>query len=144
MGAMVKATPGRGVRDRATPAERAAADRPAATNAPAATDATDAPEGAMGPFASQSARGVDEGWRVAPSPCIGVCRYEERRGRCVGCAMTTHEKHAFKRGEDAALRRRTIVGCVRRLARHGGLMRWLSLYAAKCRRLGARDMTRTL
>ena len=83
-------------------------------------------------------------WREAPSPCVGVCRYEARKERCIACAMTTDEKRAFKRLEDAEEKRVFIVRTVRRLARQGGLMRWLRMYARKCRERGLRDVTRAL
>ena len=83
-------------------------------------------------------------WLAAPSPCVGVCRYEARKDRCLACAMTTDDKHAFKRLDDAGGKRAFLVRTVRRLARQGGLMRWLRLYARKCRERGLRDVTRGL
>ena len=81
-------------------------------------------------------------WREAPSPCVGVCRYEAKRGRCIACAMERDDKRDFKRLEDAAAKHLFIVRTVRRLARQGGLMRWLRLYAKKCRERGVGDVTR--
>ena len=76
-----------------------------------------------------------------PSPCIGVCRYEARKARCIACAMTTDEKRTFKRIENPGEKRAFIVRTVRRLARQGGLMRWLRLYAKKCAERGLRNPT---
>ena len=84
------------------------------------------------------------GWLAAPSPCIGVCRYEAARGRCIGCSMARDDKRAFKRLTTAKGKRTFMVRTIRRLARQGGLMRWLRLYAKKCDRQDARDMTRVL
>ena len=83
-------------------------------------------------------------WRAAPSPCVGVCRYKAAKGRCIACAMTTDEKRAFKRLEGADGKRAFTVRTVRRLARQGGLMRWLRMYARKCADRGLRDVTRGL
>lgn len=30
-------------------------------------------------------------------PCIGVCRYDDSVGWCLGCGMTKREKKAWKR-----------------------------------------------
>jgi len=30
-------------------------------------------------------------------PCIGICRYDETVGWCLGCGMTKREKKAWKR-----------------------------------------------
>ena len=84
------------------------------------------------------------GWLAAPSPCVGVCRYEAPKGRCIACAMKRDDKRDFKRLGAPEAKRRFIVRTVRRLARQGGLMRWLRMYARKCDERGARDMTRTL
>ena len=83
-------------------------------------------------------------WREAPSPCIGVCRYAMPKRRCTACAMTTDEKRAFKRLEEPEAKRAFIVRTVRRLARQGGLMRWLRRYAHKCADRGLGDPTRGL
>ena len=87
---------------------------------------------------------TEAGWREAPSPCVGVCRYEAAKERCIACAMERDDKRDFKRLESGEAKRLFIVRTVRRLARQGGLMRWLRLYAAKCDDRGARDMTRGL
>ena len=91
----------------------------------------------------------DGEWLAAPSPCVGVCRYSAAGkkgapGRCVACAMAREDKRAFKRLRGAALRRAFFQRTVRRLARQGGLMRWLSLYAAKCAKAGRANVTRGL
>ena len=93
--------------------------------------------------AKERAAGEGE-WRDAPSPCVGVCRYTMRKGRCTACAMTTDEKRLFKRLDDPAEKRRFLVRTVRRLARQGGLMRWLRMYARKCADRGLSDVTRGL
>ena len=49
-----------------------------------------------------------------------------------------------KRLDEAAPRRRFFERTVRRLARQGGLMRWLAMYAEKCRKNGRTDVTRGL
>ena len=36
-----------------------------------------------------------------PSPCINVCRLDERSGRCVGCLRTLAEIGAWSRLSDA-------------------------------------------
>lgn len=33
-------------------------------------------------------------------PCIGVCRYDDTVGWCLGCGMTKREKKAWKREPD--------------------------------------------
>lgn len=89
----------------------------------------------------------DAEWRAAPSPCVGVCRYDALKGRCIACAMAREDKRAFKRmgGVNAADERRLFfVRTVRRLARQGGLMAWLAAYAAKCAKQGRGDVTRGL
>ena len=86
----------------------------------------------------------DADWLLAPSPCVGVCRYHGPRERCVACAMAREDKRRFKRLDAAAPRRRFFERTVRRLARQGGLMRWLAMYAEKCRKNGRTDVTRGL
>ena len=84
----------------------------------------------------------DADWLAAPSPCVGVCRYDAPKGRCVACAMAREDKRRFKRLATPLAKRRFVVRTVRRLARQGGLMRWLALYGRKCRRAGRADVTR--
>ena len=86
----------------------------------------------------------DGEWLLAPSPCVGVCRYTAAKGRCVACAMAREDKRAFKRLETAEGRRRFFVRIARRLARRGGLVRWLAMYGDKCARAGRADVTRGL
>lgn len=39
---------------------------------------------------------------IAPSPCISVCRLDERSLMCVGCRRTLDEIGAWSRLDDAA------------------------------------------
>ena len=89
----------------------------------------------------------DAEWLAAPSPCVGVCKYHAPKGRCTACAMAREDKRAFKRmgGVGAAEARRLFfVRTVRRLARQGGLMAWLSAYRLKCAKQRRGDVTRGL
>ncbi len=38
---------------------------------------------------------------AVPSPCINVCRLDERSGQCVGCLRTLGEIGAWSRMDDA-------------------------------------------
>ena len=38
---------------------------------------------------------------AVPSPCLSVCRLDERRGQCVGCLRTLAEIGAWSRMSDA-------------------------------------------
>ena len=89
-------------------------------------------------------RVAEADWIAAPSPCVGVCRYSMPKGRCVACAMAREDKRAFKRLRGAAPRRLFFVRTVRRLARQGGLVRWMAMYGKKCRDAGRGDVTRGL
>ncbi|MFC4486368.1 DUF1289 domain-containing protein [Tepidiphilus baoligensis] len=55
---------------------------------------------------------------VVTSPCIGVCRLDERTGWCVGC-LRTREEIARWRDADEAERRRILAAVVRRRAALG-------------------------
>ena len=50
---------------------------------------------------------------VVASPCIGVCRLDERAGWCVGC-LRTREEIARWRDADEAERRRILAAVARR------------------------------
>lgn len=55
---------------------------------------------------------------VVTSPCIGVCRLDERTGWCVGC-LRTREEIARWRDADEAERRRILAAVARRRAALG-------------------------
>lgn len=46
------------------------------------------------------------------SPCINVCRMDERSGLCVGCRRTLDEIAAWSRADDA--QKRAILAAVAR------------------------------
>lgn len=72
-----------------------------------------------------------------PSPCIGVCEFE-RKGRCIGCAMTRKQKKAFGKLDGRKRKLAFLAALVERQRALGRHDRWLRLYLKKCSKRGVR------
>jgi predicted Fe-S protein YdhL (DUF1289 family) len=70
-----------------------------------------------------------------PSPCLDVCKYKLRGGRCIACAMTEMQKARFEILDDAG-RRAFIAELLEQQAQAGSAVTWPQEYTLKCERSG--------
>ncbi len=75
-------------------------------------------------------------WALAPTPCVGVCKFDGD-GCCVGCAMTKTERKACKRLRGKSRKRPFFELLIARLGDLGRLRYWSKMYRRKCERKGA-------
>jgi uncharacterized protein len=77
-------------------------------------------------------------WAKAPTPCIGVCKFDNA-GFCRGCAMNKREKKSSKKLKGKSEKRSLFTALVARLAGLGRLEYWTRMYDRKCHRKGAEN-----
>ena len=75
--------------------------------------------------------------QAPPSPCIDVCKYKLRQGRCIGCGMTKMEKQVAERARSPEARTQILRETLRAQASlDRSFAGWTGAYRAKCRRNG--------